>query len=65
MANMDVGQLRALLRSMPANRQVKIQAGTLLGLIELVKTLQGSEAVLPLSPVPTQEHVYDLTRWGG
>lgn len=64
MASLDPGQIRSICQSLPANQQVKIQAGTLLGLVNLVKTLQGSEAVLPVSAVPTDRPIYDLTRWG-
>lgn len=64
MANINVGQLRSLVHTMPASQQVKIQAGTLKGLLDLVKTLQGSEAALPVSTVASPNAPVDLTSYG-
>jgi hypothetical protein len=39
--NVNIGQLRTLIIGVPAAQLVTIQAGTLLSLLNLVKTLQG------------------------
>lgn len=41
MSNVNIGQLRTLMIGVPAAQLVTIQAGTLLALLNLVKTLQG------------------------
>lgn len=53
--NVNIGQLRTLIIGVPAAQLVTIQAGTLLSLLNLVKTLQGgSDAVLTAVAVPNR-----------
>lgn len=63
MSNVNVGQLRTILQTLPAGQLVTIQAGTVLSLINQLKVSQGSEVVVSMSPTPTAAAPVDLSRF--
>ena len=63
MANVNIGQLRTLLAGVPASQLVTIQAGTILSLINQLKTSQGSEVVVTAVATPSANAPLDLSRY--
>jgi hypothetical protein len=63
MATVNVAQLRTILQSLPAAQLIKIQAGTVLSLLNLVKGLQGSEAAVTAVTRPSPAAEVDLSQY--